>query len=98
MFCYQIRKYIGAYIAALGGTDAVVFGGGIGENAPQVRARICADMDWCGLMLDLERNTRTIGFEDRISTKDSSVHAYVVSVDEEMMIAYDTVTYLRKTS
>ena len=98
MFCYQIRKYIGAYIAALGGTDAVVFGGGIGENAPQVRARICADMDWCGLMLDLERNTRTIGFEDRISTKDSSVHAYVVSVDEEMMIAYDTVTYLRRTS
>src|SRR5918994_297889 len=98
MFCYQIRKYIGAYIAALGGTDAVVFGGGIGENAPQVRARICAEMDWCGLMLDLERNTRTIGFEDRISTKDSSVHAYVVSVDEEMMIAYDTVTYLRRTS
>ena len=98
MFCYQIRKYIGAYIAALGGTDAVVFGGGIGENAPQVRARICADMGWCGLMLDLERNTRTIGFEDRISTKDSSVHAYVVSVDEEMMIAYDTVTYLRRTS
>ena len=96
MFCYQIRKYVGAYITALGGTDAVIFGGGIGENASQVRARICADMDWCGLVLDLERNARTIGSEDRISTEDSSVHAHVVSVDEEMMIAYDTADYLQK--
>ena len=96
MFCYQIRKYVGAYITALGGTDAVIFGGGIGENAPQVRARICADMDWCGLVLDLERNARTIGSEDRISTEDSSVHAHVVSVDEEMMIAHDTANYLQK--
>jgi acetate kinase len=96
MFCYQIRKYVGAYITALGGTDAVIFGGGIGENAPQVRARICADMDWCGLVLDLERNARTIGSEDRISTEDSSVRAHVVSVDEEMMIAYDTADYLQK--
>ena len=96
MFCYQIRKYVGAYITALGGADAVIFGVGIGENAPQVRARICADMDWCGLVLDLERNARTIGSEDRISTEDSSVHAHVVSVDEEMMIAYDTADYLQK--
>jgi acetate kinase len=46
MFCYRVRKYIGGYLAALGGADAVVFGGGIGDNAPLVRARICAGMGW----------------------------------------------------
>ena len=95
MFCYRIRKYIGAYLATLGGVDAVVFSGGIGENAPQVRARVCAGMDWCGLKLDQERNSHTLGSEDRVSTEDSGVHAYVVPVDEEMMIAHDTAHCLR---
>jgi acetate kinase len=90
MFCYQVRKYVGAYFVVLGGADAVVFGGGIGENAPQVRARICAGMEWCGLELDQERNTHIVGSEGRISTEDSRVHTYIVPVDEEMMIAHDT--------
>ena len=96
MFCYKVRKYIGAYFAVLDGADAVVFGGGIGENAPQVRERICAGMNWCGLELDRERNTSTVGSESRISTEDSRVHAYVVPVDEEMMIAHDTFHCLRR--
>jgi len=96
MFCYRVRKYVGAYLAALGGANAVVFGGGIGENAPSVRARVCAGMGWCGLTLDDGRNTRTIGSEGRISTDDSRVQAYVIPVDEEGVIAHDTVRCLRR--
>jgi acetate kinase len=96
MFCYRVRKYVGAYLAALGGADAVVFGGGIGENAPLVRARICVDMGWCGLALDEDRNARTIGSEARISIDDSRVHAYVIPVDEAAIIARDTARRLRQ--
>ncbi|HJX61642.1 MAG TPA: acetate kinase [Dehalococcoidia bacterium] len=96
MFCYRVRKYIGAYLAALGGADAVVFGGGIGENAPLVRARICAGMGWCGLLLDEDRNARTIGSEGRISIDDSRVQAYVIPVDEAAIIARDTARRLRQ--
>jgi acetate kinase len=95
MFCYRVRKYVGAYLAGLGGANAVIFGGGIGENAPAVRARICAGMGWCGLTLDEERNARTVGSEGRISTDDSRVHAYVIPVDEAAVIARDTVRCLR---
>ncbi|MCJ7511283.1 MAG: acetate kinase [Dehalococcoidia bacterium] len=90
MFCYRVRKYIGAYLSALGGAHAVVFGGGIGENAPTVRARICAGMDWCGLTLDQDRNAAAIGVEERISADNVEVHAYVIPVDEAVIIARDT--------
>jgi len=96
MFCYRVRKYVGAYLAALGGADAVVFGGGIGENAPSVRARVCAGMGWCGLTLDEDRNAQTVGSEGRISTDDSRVQAHVIPVDEEAIIAQDTVRCLRR--
>jgi acetate kinase len=95
MFCYRVCKYIGAYLAALGGAHAVVFGGGIGEHAASIRARICAGMVWCGLNLDPERNAAAIGAEGRISTDDSTLHAYVIPVDEEWLIAGDTVRCLR---
>ena len=95
MFCYRVRKCIGAYLAALGGARALVFGGGIGENSPQVRARICEDMEWCGLILDEERNTQAIGVERRISAEHSRIHAYVIPVDEGMIIACDTLRCLR---
>jgi acetate kinase len=88
---------VGAYLAALGGADAVVFGGGIGENAPLVRARICAGMGWCGLTLDEARNGRSIGSESRISADDARVHAYVIRVDEAAIIARDTVRCLRRS-
>ena len=52
MFCYRIKKYIGAYMTVLEGIDAIVFGGGIGENSPEVRAHICSGLEWCGLRLD----------------------------------------------
>jgi len=96
MFCYRVHKYIGAYLAVLGGADAVVFGGGIGENAPEVRARICAGMGWCGLILDPDRNTATIGSENRITTDDASVHVYVIPVNEAVIIARDTVRCLHR--
>lgn len=90
MFCYRIKKQIGAYLAALGGADAVIFGGGIGENSPEVRARVCAGMEWCGLFLDKAKNNAAIGTEGRVTVDNSKVHAYVIPVDEEVMIARDT--------
>jgi len=95
MFCYRVRKCIGAYLTALGGASALIFGGGIGENSPEVRARICEDMGWCGLILDEESNAEAIGVERRISAEYSRIHAYVVPVDEGMIIVCDTVHCLR---
>jgi acetate kinase len=87
MFCYRVRKYIGAYLAVLDGAEAVVFGGGIGENAAEVRARICAGMEWCGLRLDEDRNSKAVGSQGLISSDDATVHVYVIPVDEVVMIA-----------
>jgi acetate kinase len=96
MFCYRLRKYIGSYLAVLGGADAVVFGGGIGENAPEIRARTCRGMEWCGLRLDEARNARVIGAEGVISADGSPVRALVIPVDEEFVIARDTLDCLRR--
>jgi acetate kinase len=95
MFCYRVKKQIGAYLAALGGADAVVFGGGIGENSPPVRSRICAGMEWCGMAIDENRNNTTIGIEGKISRDDAKVQIYVIPVDEAVMIARDTVRCLQ---
>lgn len=91
VFCYRARKYIGAFLACMGGADAVVFTGGIGENSPDVRARICAGMEWAGLHLDAKKNERAIGREDVISSDDSKLLAYAIPTDEELLIARDTV-------
>ncbi|MGQ9647546.1 MAG: acetate/propionate family kinase [Thermodesulfobacteriota bacterium] len=96
MFCYRVKKQIGAYLAALGGTDAVVFGGGIGENSPPVRSRICAGMEWCGMVLDEDRNNSMIGKEGKVSRDEARVEIYVVPVDEAVMIARDTIGCLIK--
>jgi acetate kinase len=90
VFCYRIRKYIGSYLAVLGGADVVVFGGGIGENAPSIRARICEGLGWCGLRLDPGRNAATVGAERRISEDGAAIAAYVVAVDEAPLIAEHT--------
>ncbi len=95
IFCYRVRKYVGAYLATLGGSDAVIFGGGIGENASQVRARICAGMEWCGLVLDGDRNNAVVGQEAQISSDGSRLHVYVIAVDEAAIIVRDTVQCLR---
>ena len=87
MFCYRVRKCVGAYLAALGGADAVVFGGGIGENSPEIRTRILEGMEWCGIKLDETRNREA---ESRITADDAALHCYLVPVDEAVIIARDT--------
>jgi len=92
IFCYRARKYIGAYLAAMGGAGAVVFTGGIGENSAEVRARICDGLEWMGLKLDeVQNRAHTGGREGLISREDSRLAAYVIPTDEELLIARDTV-------
>jgi len=96
IFCYRAHKYIGAYLAALGGADAVIFGGGIGENAPSVRSRILSDMGWCGLSIDEKRNASAVGVEQCISADGSGIKAYVIPVDEASVIARDTANCIKR--
>jgi acetate kinase len=93
-FCYRVRRYVGAYMSVLGGADAVVFGGGIGENSPAVRERICRGLEWAGLHLNGEANETLSGEAARISREGSRVEAWVVRVDEAAIIARDTVASL----
>ena len=75
----------------MNGADAVVFAGGIGENSPQIRARICKDLDWLGINLDAEANDRMInGAEGRIDAPGGRVELWVIPTDEELLIARDT--------
>ncbi|HEY6189477.1 MAG TPA: acetate kinase [Pyrinomonadaceae bacterium] len=92
IFCYRTRKYIGAYLAAMGGADAVIFTGGIGENSAEIRAMICEGLEWMSLELDAERNAaHTGGREGLISRDGARLAAYVIPTDEELLIARDTV-------
>jgi acetate kinase len=92
LFCLRVRKYIGAYLARLNGADAVVFAGGIGENAAGARERICADMSFFGIALDPEKNARTVnGAEGDIAAATSRVRVWVIPTNEELLIARDTV-------
>ena len=84
LFCYQAKKWIGAYAAARGGLDTLVFAGGIGENAPPVRARICEGLGFLGIDLHKSRNAETSGM---ISTDASRVAVRVIRPDEALMIA-----------
>jgi acetate kinase len=84
LFCYQVKKWIGAFAAALGGLDTLVFAGGIGENAPPVRARICAGLEFLGIELEEQQNTANAGV---ISANASRVAVRVIHTDEEWMIA-----------
>jgi acetate kinase len=87
VFVHRIVKYAGAYAAVLGGVDAVLFGGGIGEHAAPIRARVCAGLAWLGLKLDRQANARCAGREGVISTRDSAIEVHVVPVHEERSIA-----------
>jgi acetate kinase len=91
VFCYRARKYIGAYLAVMGGADAIVFTGGIGENSPEIRARICQGLDWAGVALDDARNKQMVGREGLISSDGSRLLVYAIPTDEELLIARDTV-------
>jgi acetate kinase len=92
LFCYRIRKTAGAYLAVLEGAEALVFTGAIGENAAEIRRRVCEPMGWAGLRLDRERNGKS---ELRISAEGSPLGAYAIPTDEEWLIAREAVALLR---
>ena len=96
IFCYRLRKYVGAYLAVLGGADAIAFGGGIGENSPDIRWQACHQMEWLGLHIDQRRNADAVGDECEISSEGSPIRAFVIPVDEEIIIARDTFNCLRR--
>jgi acetate kinase len=87
LFCYRIQKCVGAYLAALEGAEAIVFTGGIGEHAPEIRRRVCQRFGWAGLTLDVERNRRN---DLRLSVEGSRLAAYAIPTDEEYLIARET--------
>lgn len=92
IFCYRVRKYTGAYLAAMNGADAIVFAGGIGENSAKIRALICEEMNWLGVELDAEKNDALIGGREGIVSADSSrLKIWVIPTNEELLIARDTV-------
>jgi acetate kinase len=91
LFCYRVKKYLGAYLAAMNGANAIVFSGGIGENAPAIRERICDGLDWLGLEVDTARNSALApGNEGRVDRDGSRIELWVIPTDEELLIARDT--------
>ncbi|MBI5594887.1 MAG: acetate kinase [Elusimicrobia bacterium] len=96
IFCARVRKYIGAYLAQMGGADAVVFTGGIGENSAEVRARVCKGLEWMGLTLDAARNKAAVGGKDaEVSSAASRLKAFVIATNEELLIARDAVRIIK---
>ena len=95
MYFYRIKKYIGAYAAALGGVDVILFTGGVGENQASCRAGVCEGLEFMGIKIDPERN-KVRGEEAIISTDDSKVKVVVIPTDEELLIASDTMDIVSK--
>lgn len=95
MLSYEIKKYIGSFMAVMNGADVILFTGGIGENAPEVRAEALANLENLGIKLDSELNN-VRGKEQKISTKDSKVEVWVVPTNEELLIARDTLNIISK--
>lgn len=95
---YDIKKYIGAYAASLNGVDSIIFTAGIGENNPQLRADVCADMDYLGVKIDPERNEmgKKLPEPGLISTPDSKVKVFLIQTNEELLIASDTMEVYKK--
>ena len=96
MYYYRIKKYIGAYAAALGGVDIILFTGGVGENQMECRREVCKDMEFMGIELDNDVNAKVRGEEAIISTPASKVKVVVIPTDEELLIASDTMDILKK--
>lgn len=90
MLIYEIKKYIGSYAAVMNGLDAVIFTGGLGENAPFIRESVCKDMDFLGIKIDEKLNSRERGRLVKISAADSKAEVWVVPTNEELLIARDT--------
>ena len=96
MLRYEIKKYIGGFAAAMNGLDAIIFTGGIGENAPEVRKDVCDNMDFFGIKLDDSKNDGLRGKLCKISADDSKVEVWVVPTNEELLIARDTLALISK--
>ena len=96
MLVYQIQKFIGSYVAALNGVDAIVFTAGLGENQDTLRERICTNMEYLGIKFDHEANKGVRGKEKKISAPDSKVAVYIVPTNEELVIARDTKAIVEK--
>ena len=99
-FCYRARKYLGAYLAAIGHADAVVFSGGIGEHAPEIRSLICSGMEWFGLILDQAANEVagkiSAGTIVSIGSSETRLEVMVAGIEEEKAIARETVSCLAR--
>ncbi len=94
VFHYRVKKYIGYFMAAMNGVDAIIFTAGLGENAAETREEIVADMEWFGIKMDKEKN-KVRGQERIVSTDDSKVKIIIIPTNEELMIARDTLTLLK---
>jgi acetate kinase len=95
MFCYRVRKYIGAYRAAINRTDAIVFTGGIGENSAIVRERTCSGLDSLGVTLDSQKNNTVAGRISEIQKDGAAIKVMVIATDEELEIARQTIEAIK---
>jgi len=96
LYCYRARKYIGAYVAALGGVDGILFGGGVGEHCPSIRAGILSGLECLGIALDSRANATTRGDESLVSASGSDVQAWVMAVDEALVLAREAENIVRR--
>lgn len=94
-YFYRVKKYVGAYAAAMGGCDVLVFTAGVGENQFSIREVVCSNMEYMGIKIDVEKNSQIHGKEALISTPDSKVKVVVIPTDEELMIASDTMALVK---
>jgi acetate kinase len=96
IFCLRVKKYLGAYLAIMNGADAIVFTGGIGENSPEIRSRICTGMDFLGIAIDPDKNAGAVGGREvEVSAESSRLKVWVIPTNEELLIARDTVRCVR---
>jgi acetate kinase len=98
VLAYQVKKYIGSYAAAMNGLDAIVFTAGMGENNPELRERVCKELSYFGVEIDMELNAKTLRQPNTVelSTANSKVKVYVLPTNEELMIAKDTEAIVSK--
>jgi acetate kinase len=95
LFCYRVRKCIGAYFTVLGGCDGIVFGGGVGEHVPAVRQRMLDGLGWAGIKIDADANEAARGQEARIDASGGAVRVHVIPVEEEEILVEAARTLLK---
>lgn len=96
VYVYRLQKYIGAYLVALGGADAIVFGGGVGENSARIRAAVLNNLQWCGVQLDAQRNEEVSASDGCFSLPESMIEAWTIQVNEAQIIAEQSMQILSR--